>query len=309
MDDNQTIADIEKTERKRKRHARRLLKLRLLAAWVALVALYFLWEAWAYRGLYAMFAEWQFYMFGRYLPIISYTLLVALFGLPALLLALPRRSRYKRARVSANGPDFVLGAAMQFRHFLLAFAGGLGIASLVTLLFSLTLPSIHPPERTITVGAADSVAPQPGPAALKGDILYTRTSAFSQDMLLTRRGARFAPVMAPGGDGQSIRYFVELPPTHDADPAAVAENAPPQSGVLMRNALPGSIVKLYGYAGYRVEHPYYVLYTSDRTLRWSYYVTAAQLALAALIVLAAAAWQHRRVRQVRTTLEARTVAA
>lgn len=301
MEETRDHIDLEQLERRRRRHAQRRMMLRVLTVWVAAVALYFLWEAWAYRGLYAMFAEWQFYRFGHYLPIVTYAILVLLFGGPVLLLARPRKARYRRGHGPTPGPDFVLGTAMQFRRLLIGFAGGLGVAALATLFWSLTLPAMRPPERTITVGAEDSRTPASGAARLAGQVLYTRTSEFTQDMLVAKRGVRFAPVVSGKGNDPAIRYFVELPPGSDIDALEQAETGPvPAGGILMRNALPGSIVRLYGYAGLSVGSPYYVLFTSARTMRWSYYVTAAQLALGALIVLAAAFYQHRRVRRIET---------
>jgi hypothetical protein len=285
------------------RMPRRVVIVRALIVWVFLVTLYFLWEASAYRGLYALLSEWQFDWFGHYLPILTFAFLVVLFGSPAAwLLRSPRDSGAPIAPDEFGG-SAAISTSMNFRRTLLGFAGGLAAAALACLLWTLTLPHMSRPTRLI---AAEAPAAQPlprGPALLRGEILYTRTSAFTQDLLFTRRGVRFAPLVAPGRQDRSIRYFVELPPSiHDAQlPADLIST---RAGILMRGGLPGSILRLYHYAGYRIEQPYYVLFASTLTMRWPYYVTAAQLAIAALAVLLAALVQHRHILRLTRAKEA-----
>ncbi|HEX8445323.1 MAG TPA: hypothetical protein VF649_01805 [Sphingomonas sp.] len=281
------------------RAPRRIVVARLLMLWVFVVLLYFLWEAAKYRGLYALLSEWQFEQFGHYLPILTFSFLVLLFGSPAALLLRARRRADSPRLSNRTGYEAAVMTGSNFRRILFGFSGGLAAAALVTLLWTLTLPRMAVPKRVITVGAADSIAPDRGPAILRGRIVYTRTAAFAQDLWLTRRGVRFAPVLAVAGreSPRTIRYFVELLPTDAPDPR-VDGAILARSGVLMRNALPGSIVRLYRYAGYDVNTPYYVLYASTRTMRWPYYVTAAQLATAAVILLLAALFQHGHLRRV-----------
>jgi hypothetical protein len=107
-------------------------------------------------------------------------------------------------------------------------------------------------------------------------------------------------MVAPGSTDQRIRYFVELLPREFGRPQATINN---RTGVLLRNHLPGSIIRLYRYAGYEVTPPVYTLYISSMTLRWPYYVTAIQLTLAALIALLAAFLQHRHLRRIITLRE------
>jgi hypothetical protein len=280
-----------------RRQPRRVVVARLLGLWVFLVLLYFLWEASEYRGLYALLSEWQFEQFGHYLPVLTFAFLAILFGSPAAWLFRARRRADRPVLGDRTGRAAAIATGSNFRRILFAFSGGLLGAALVTLLWTLTLPRMAPTTRIITVGAPDSIAPARGPATLRGHILYTRTAAFAQDLWITRRGVRFAPVLAAAGQERprTIRYFVELLPTDVPDPRmeqAVLE----RSGVLLRDALPGSIVRLYRYAGYTVESPYHVLYASGRTIRWPYYVTAVQLAVAALILFLAGLFQHGHLR-------------
>ncbi|HEU0066660.1 MAG TPA: hypothetical protein VFQ57_05405 [Sphingomonas sp.] len=282
------------TFRRRSRLGRRVVVARLLMIWVFIVSLFFLWEADRYTGLYALLAEWQFNRFGHYLPILTFALLVIVFGSPAAWLLRARRHADRRDMADRHGREAAVRTSANFRRTLFGFSGGLAGAALVTLLFALTLPRMSTPRAIVSVGGPQSAKPRLGPVVLRGQILYTRTSAFAQNLLIAARGVRFAPIVAQGDAGVKLRYFVELLPG-DYGPVRTVPLSSVRSGVLMRNSLPGSIVRLYRYAGYDVETPYYVLYESTRTLRWPYYLTAAQLAIAALIAFIMALFQHRHV--------------
>jgi hypothetical protein len=266
-------------------------------AWVLAVVLYFLWEADRYGGLYAFLAEWQFEQLGHYFPVLTFALLVIGFGSPAAYLLKKRRRADRRDIPNRYGFEAAVSTSMNFRRSLFAFAGALAGAALVTLLWTLTLPRLAPPRAVITVGAPEAITPPLGPVTLRGQIVFTRTAVFAQNLLLTARGVRFAPIVAPGDRDQRIQYFVELLPREFGDPRAVSR-LDDRTGILMRNQLPGSIVRLYRYAGYDVDRPVHVLYVSAKTLRWPYYVTAAQLAIAALVAAIAALLQHRHIRTI-----------
>lgn len=281
----------------RRRRGRRVVIARLLMAWILIISAYFLWQADHYSGLYAFFAEIQYEYLGQHWPILTFALLIILFGWPAAWLLKSRRRGESRSLSDRYGREAGIRTSENFRRVLFAVAGGLAGASAVTLIWTLALPHFTPPKTQITVGSSQSVEPPLGPLFLNGVTLYDRTSAFAQNLLVKTRGVRFAPIVAPGDRSGNIRYFVELLP-QDAerqwDNPAVRHRA----GLLRVNGLPGSIVRLYSYAGFRVEQPYYVLYADPRTIRWPYYVTAAQLAIAAFLSLIAALVQHRHVRTV-----------
>ena len=289
---NDTIArdDVHGDDRRRARRRRRRIEW-ALTAWLVVVTLYFLWEAATYHGLYALLAEWQFDTFGRYLPILTLALPILVFGSPALLMLRSRRRDDMAASPATRRQAVALGSG--FRRVLFVTASVLGVAALATFVWALFLPTMATPTRNIVLGTPASVAPAEGPAFVKGQILYKRTAAFNQNLLFMQRGVRFAPIVVPGQSVPSIQYFVELPPSTSTNPQVPSAT---RAGVLMRSHLPGSIVQLYRYAGYHISKPYYLLYASEQTMRWPYYVTGAQLALAALIVLIAALLQHRHVR-------------
>lgn len=286
------------TFRPRKRPvARRVVVARLLLAWVLIVSVYFLWEADHYTGLYGLLAEWQFEQLSHYFPILTFALLVIAFGSPAAWLLRTRRQADRRDIPDRHGRDAAIITGMNFRRVLFAFSGGLVGAALVTVLWTLTLPRIAPPRATIALGSPQAVAPPLGPVTLRGHILYTRTAVFAQNLLFTTRGVRFAPIVAPGRADERIRYFVELRPREFGNRRGLPR-LDDRTGVLMRNQLPGSIIRLYRYAGFEVSAPVYILYVSEQTVRWPYYVTAVQLAIAALVALVAALLQHRHVREI-----------
>ena len=275
------------------RAPRRVVVGRLLAIWVLLVALYFLWEADHYAGLYAWLAECQFDLFGQYLPVLTYALLVIGFGWPAAWLLRARRRADRRELV---GRDAAIYTSANFRRVLFSFAGGLAGASLVAFLWTLTLPRVGPPRQIIDIGAAVGGNVVEGPTILRGRIDYARTSALAEDFAVTTKGMRFAPMFASSADhNRQILFFVELLPS-DLGRPRVVPNRSVRSGVLVLNRLPGSIVRLYRYAGYTVEKPLYVLFASNASVRRPYVVAAVQLALAALIAFIAGLFQHRHVR-------------
>jgi hypothetical protein len=275
----------------------------LLMGWLFAVTLYFAWEAASYRGLYGRISEWQFVHFGHYSPILTFMLLVLLFGSPALWILRFGSKRFGmskayRTRVTAE----TIGSRL--RKALYIFSAGLAAASLATLVWTLTLPTFKPPYRIINVGGAGDQRPASGATMITGHINYLRTSAFAQDLIVTKRGVRFAPMEAPGRNDGTIRYFVELLPVARNAAPPVDEPVSTKAGILMPDALPGSIVRLYEYAGYKVERPYYVLFTNPHSMRWPYYLTAIQLALGALLSLIAAGLQDYHLRGAKGTKKA-----
>lgn len=267
----------------------------ILLGWLFAVTFYFAWEAVFYTGLYGRISEWQFVHFGHYSPILTFMLLVLLFGSPALWILRFGSKRFGmrkayRTRVTAQ----TIGSGL--RKVLYIFAAGLAAASLSTLIWTLTLPTFKPPYRIINVGGADDQRPPNGAAMITGHINYLRTSAFAQDLIVSKKGVRFAPMEAREGDNGTIRYFVELLPVARNAAPPVDEPVSTKAGILVSNALPGSIVRLYEYAGYKVERPYYVLFANPHSMRWPYYLAAIQLALGALLSLIAAGLQDYHLR-------------
>lgn len=269
----------------------------IASLWAALVVLFFLWQSVAYRGLVAFMGEWQFNTFGIYRPALTYFVFVAILApLPLLF-----RRRRKRALMAPEqlgavpvvpGLSSALRSATRFLRLLLVLAGASFAVALVALVGWLLLPSDAGPVQRITASDTLPATPAEGATELRGKILYNRTSAFDQNLWVVRRNTRFAPVIEEGADETAIRYFVELPPTDRPDLAAVSV----RRGILKRNALPGELLRLYSYAGFRVFPEHYVLFSTAAPMGWPYLVTALEFAGAGLLILLGGAvqWFRRR---------------
>lgn len=256
--------------------------------WGAAVSLFFLWQVVQYNGVMALLAEWQFNSFGHYYPSLTYLALVALLASPGLLLFLRVRQRDSEQRMAAA----TLRSAIVFRRVVLGLAAACTLAAIATLLLLLTLPRSGGTSNSIDLSQPLIALPSEGPTTITGAILYDRTAAFEENMLVAGRTLRFAPIVSPQSASLDLQFFVELPA--EAAPQIGATSS--MRGVLRRNALPGEIVQLFRYAGYRVEPPHYVLFASEAAMRWPYYKVAGELGLVALLFLAVGLWQHRRIK-------------
>jgi hypothetical protein len=293
-------------------------RLAVLWLWVLVVVLYFAWEAASYRGLFAMLAEWQFDRLGQDLPTFNFCLLTMSLSWPALLILRRRHvtdeeaAQYARDRAIPDEEldddaweresQLALFSAQDYMHFLLGFGAALGIAALIALLWTLTLPSGTEPPKSFTPSVVNSPAPVEGSARIEGAVRYGRIASFNRGILFFNRTALFAPILPPqGGDGH-VRYFVEFLPVERPDIAAGATISH-RTGILVHSDLPGALVRLYRYLGYQPVEHYYVLYASAETIRWPYYIIAAQFLLGGLLFGATGLGQWRHVRKLRGDLD------
>lgn len=296
---------------------------RLLAlwAWVLLVVLYFAWEAATYRGVFARLAEWQFDRLGQDLPTLNFSLLTLGLAWPALAILRRRRisesehrAAWEQAR-ARNLPDdelddeewerevqLAIFSAQDYMHFLFGFAAALGIAAIVALLWTLTLPTGTEPPKSFTPSSLTSPAPEEGAARMEGSVRYGRIASFNRGILFFNRTALFAPILPPPGSDGRVRYFVEFLPIERPDISndAVVSH---REGILVHADLPGALIRLYRYIGYQPIEHYYVLYASGATIRWPYYIIAAQFLLGGLLFAATALWQWRHVRKLKADLD------
>lgn len=257
--------------------------------WLAAVALFLLWQAARYRGIMSLVGEWQFNAFGRHYPTFNYVLLVFLLCLPGYLIFLRPRERAPEERPEAG----LLRSATTFLKALLGAALGLGATILLILVAMLFLPRESGEAQSIDLRRPPSVVRE-GPATVSGTIIYERTAGFDEDLLLARRSFRFAPIVGQRDDPDAVRFFVQLPPVDDRTRGGVAS----MSGVLKRNGLPGEIVRLFRYAGFRVEEPHYVLFAEPSAMRWPYLSAMVQLAIGAALALLIGLLQRRRVHRI-----------
>lgn len=282
-----TVADPRKRARRRRK-----LQIGALILWALLVTLVLLWQSVTYRGVIAVLAEWQFNIMGRYFPAATYFVLFSLLMLPGLLLFGKRRIDARPDRLARTA----LRSGQRFFVFLTSAGAALVVAALASLAAMWWLSPLGGPIQVIDLSAPTAVAPREGPTVLKGVIAYDRTAALDENLLIVARNARYAPMVAPGTDTFDYQYFVELPP------ATVPSLRPARSsmtGILRKGSLPGEIIRLYRYAGARIEAPYYVLLADDAAVRWPYLQVAIQSAVAAMLVFLAAGWQWIRLRRMR----------
>lgn len=276
----------------------RIVKFGAAVAWVALVGLVLLWQTATYDSAMSVAAEWQFNAIGRYYPVLSYLVIVLALTLPLLLL-------FGRARPPVGRPiDTALFRSLHsFSRALFGFAGVVAVLAAGVLLSILWLPDDKGPPQDVVLDQA-VVLPREGLTRLTGNIAYDRTSAFDEDLIVARRNRRFAPMTAPGTNARDLQFFVELPPATEANRGGVRT----MTGVLKRDGLPGEIVRLYRYAGYRVEEPLYVLFTGTRSLRWARLVIAGELLIAAILVGLLGLWQRRRTQKIARLIDERSQA-
>ena len=296
-------------------------RLRLLQAWVFVVVAYFSWEAASYRGLFAIICEWEFDRLGQDLPTFNFVLLTMLFSWPAL--SILRRRRAREMELEEEDTDILVAqggeseealqqayqeqeqrrettlalyAARDYMHYLFGFVAALWIAAVVALLWTLTLPNSTANPQVYYPSSHGGVKPHEGAAEFRGTLRYGRIASFSRGILFARRTSLYAPLFAPRADqDQRIRYFVEFVPAERPDIRSGAFITH-REGVLVRSDLPGALIRLYRYLGYQPAEGYYVLYVSLLTMRWPYYIVAAQFLLGGLGFFAAGLWQRRHLR-------------
>jgi len=289
----------EADPRKRARR-RRALRIGGLSLWAVIVTLIMLWQTVSYRGVVAVLAEWQFNMIGRYYPAVTYLIIVTLLILPGLLL-------FRRPQID-DRPDRLARAALRsgrrFLKFLSYVAAALAAVALASLVAMWWLPAMDGPLQVIDLSAPSPSSPREGPTVLKGAIAYDRTAAFDENLFIVARNSRFAPMLPPGSATPDYQFFVELPA---AATPILKQAQSSMKGNLRRGSLPGEVIRLYRYAGGRVEVPYYVLMADAEAVRWPYLQVAVQTAFAAILFFLAAGWQWFRVRRMRREADAITV--
>lgn len=248
-------------------------------ALLALMALVIVWQTVEYRGVIAVIAEWQFDVLGRYRPILTYLIIMTLLSVPLYLAGFfQKQSTRRRAAL----PTRATRRALRLAWSLLLTGLTLAIGAAVAYALIPTPPDLQSTRAHFTVSTLG--APPTGPVTLEGDVMYDRTTALDERMWLLARSIRFAPVVVPGagGRGGTLRYFVAFPATEAGKRAASPSG---WTGVLRQGALPGEVVRLYRYAGYRVATPHYVLFTQPDMLTWSDRLLAFHLLVSALIAL------------------------
>jgi hypothetical protein len=262
---------------------------RVVIAWIIplLLSLWLLWQTVNYRGLIALAAEWQFNIFGRYYPTLTFLLLALIVFSPLIIWSAVMRRRRSKSEDAADLDPVARRqrGALAVLRLLIAAAIAVGVIGLIALLSLAALPSSSGTVQQVSAGGLGQTLPREGPTALTGTVVFDRTTAFDEDLWFVGRSVRFAPMIGRAEDGRRLRFFVELPANERND-------NPPQfmtrRGILQRGGLPGEVLRLYRYVGYQVDEPYYVLFASRASMRWPHLMVAGESALAALLILIAA---------------------
>ena len=258
-----------------------MLRALLAVAWLGMVIVFLVWQSLSYRGLLAFLAELEFETFGVYHPAITYLALLAILCSPMLLFR-RRAKATKTAFVPAtDGPRQNPEISVNSVRIMLGLAVMALFAAAGVSLFGFALPNDDGPIHTIAV-ANQSQKPMVGPADLRGRVLFNQISVLNESILNSKYNTRFAPMVGENADQAHIRYFVELPP--DAQPGAL-ETSSTYRGVLRQGGMPGELVRLYRYAGLKIDPEYYVLFASTGSMRRAYIVSAGELLFLALVAL------------------------
>jgi hypothetical protein len=176
------------------------------------------------------------------------------------------------------------------------------MAAVVVLILGLAQPTFNAPPRSVRLGSPESISPPNGPTRLTGYALFNKSAILGQDKVVSDQDIWFAPMVAQSGPQPAIHYFVALSHTEKAQ-AGNAAIPHVQTGILMRNRMPQSILNLYRNAGYRIGDTNYVLFSSPAMLRTSYFLATIQLALAALFAMILSFFQHRHTEKTRKTVD------
>ncbi len=244
-------------------------------AWAVVVISVLVWQTFAYRGLVATLAEWQFRTFDRFFPIVTISLLTALLTLPFSLIVLVRILRRTGDR-SRNGNEAFRRQASHMQRFLLVVMIGATVVAAIVAALGFASVGIAEREQAISIAAPPPEDFQ-GLARLQGDLRLDRIGYYRERFLFTGRDLWVAPVTSRAPDG-GIRYFVEV----DARRPSASESGV-MRGYLRRSALPGGLERLYRYAGYRIDHPTYVLFATPASARWPFLSAAADMLILTLI--------------------------
>ena len=239
--------------------------------WVVIVGCYFNWETLEYLGITRELGEWEYGNWGRYLPWLTYLLLVLVFTVPVLVPLAYLRRRVRRSLNLDAGAIVasVVRSEKALFNFLALCSGAILIIGLFALMGAMGLPQMAETTRVVTVRAGSSKVERGGPARLTGYVLYGRTAKYQRDFFLMHSATYYAPVVGTAAGNEAGRYFVEIP----INTTSIEQQTKLMSytGILQRYGLPGPIRVLYKGAGIEVADPYYVLFTSRAAMGWPYY--------------------------------------
>ncbi|QGP78187.1 hypothetical protein [Sphingobium sp. CAP-1] len=280
-------------------------------AWTLLVSAFILWEIWNYSGLYAKISEWQFATFRKSWPAATFGLLSLILALPGLFLVHITRAKERQAEQDDEQKNptrqdeerrKLLTRATFWRLLLVRAALFCAIIAILCLIATLFLPDRGTKPVAITVGKEAQSHLANGPTTLTGRVIFAQTATLSQDLILTDKNTRFAPILPTDSSGP-VHYVVQLAPYEGVTNGRPGDPVMSVSGTLMRNALPGPIRVLYRNAGIDLADNVYVLYRYSGTMRRPYYLAAIQLGAATFLLLLLFYIQKRHIAKMHKSFE------
>lgn len=224
----------------------------------------------------ASIIEWQFARFDTSFPILTLSVLILLLLSPILLILLFRINKARKKPETKTVAEGIRRSKL-IRKFLWAISGGLLLAAAVTALMGWTTGGAQEKPVTVTVGELEQGADVEGMVRIKGNLQLDRIGFFEDRLLMFGRTLWVAPATSAKSDGE-IALFVEI----DQDRSGPAE-ATELTGFLRQAGVPGELRTLYGYAGYNVRQPTYLLFRSADSAKAPIYGAAVDFLLLALI--------------------------
>lgn len=265
-------------------------KAALLAIWIAVVAVILAWQFVHYRGVVAFASEWQFGLFGHAYPLLGFLVPATLLASPGLIFFWRARARKSDERLAGA----TIRSAAAFMHVLFGVAACFGLGALAFLIASFNIQGDPDLGQRIDLAKPVISVPAEGQTTIAGSLRYEQTAALDQNFVFIQKTQRFAPIVAPELNSNDLQFFVELPVSMNAESVRQISSV---NGILQRNALPGELVRLYRYAGFRVEEPYYVVYLNKQSIAWPYQRTAILLLLVGAVFGILGGLQRWRIRR------------
>lgn len=266
------------------------------------------WQAYAYSGLFSLLAEWQFRTFDRMFPIATIALVVFVLSLPFIILIGVRLWRRRKAGEPIIRKRLRISDIVVQKTFA-ALTISAAIVSLVLAVLGLRIGGTGDSEKASGVLEVSDVAIADGSRVrARAWTLTNRVGFYIERFVVTGRELYVVP-LASGLEDAGIQVFLEVPRPPSLgeqgwiEEGRIAPERRPErrevTGVVRRAALPGGLERLYQNAGYRIEHPTYVIFKDTPSARWPFFSAAADIAILALLLgicWAAMTWHVRKLK-------------
>jgi hypothetical protein len=286
--------------------SRRRLIRNLSLAWIIIAAIFVAWETWTYSGLYAKISEWEFASIHKSWPAATFGILLLLLALPgvlALFAIQPKKDEEEREHSPSQERQCLIDKAIRWHLWWTRGAivcAGLAVICIFATLF---LPTKGSQLTQIIVGQEGQQRVANGGTTITGRVIFAQTATLGQDLILTDRIVRFAPMQPAESGIGPIRYVVQLMPDEGVAAGRATDPVMSVSGILVRGALPGPVRTLYRNSGMALADDVHVLYRYPGTMRRPFYLAAAQCGTIALVLLLLSYLQMRHIKTMRNRFD------